>query len=187
MIWILNGVWRLSYLGSPSMDAGVAVDQGHSVDDLGVIDQHHGQHDHGHLHRQEVSVAHGVLPGAVPCILERLRLVRLPQLCYVVCQRIIWVRCREKSLEKYHVCRKFNTIDVSPGWREGRFWSEVLDSISLWGCPGRFFPACRCSGGRSEWWTVPLALLWQSSNPLNPVLRIDVMLYDNLTLGAVIG
>jgi len=81
------------------MDAGVAVDQGHSVDDLGVIDQDHGQHDHGHLHRQEVSVAHGVLPGAVPCILERLRLVRLPQLCYVVCQRIIWVRCREKSLD----------------------------------------------------------------------------------------
>merc|ERR1712156_180546 len=51
------------------------------------------------LHSQEVSVAHGVLPGAVPCILERLRLVRLPQLCNVVCQRIIWVRCREKSLD----------------------------------------------------------------------------------------
>ena len=77
------------------MDAGVAVDQRHDVDDLGVIDQ-----DHGHLHSQEVSVAHGVLPCAVPCILERLRLVRLPQLCYVVCQRIIWVRCREKSLKK---------------------------------------------------------------------------------------
>ena len=99
------------------MDAGVTVDQRHGVDDLGVIDRDHGQHDHGHLHRQEVSVAHGVLPGAVPCILERLRLVRLPQLCYVVCQRIIWVRCREKSLKE---CLSKTYYDRCLTWMERR-------------------------------------------------------------------
>ena len=95
------------------MDAGVAVDQGHSVDDLGVIDQDHGQHDHGHLHRQEVSVAHGILPRAVPCILERLCFVCLPQLCNVVCQRIVGVGCRKKSLlETFEVYEIYLDNDI---------------------------------------------------------------------------
>ena len=184
MIWILNGVWRLSYLGSPSMDAGVTVDQRHGVDDLGVIDRDHGQHDHGHLQRQEVSCPwraswcsplHSWAPPPRSSSTTLLR--RLPTDHLGSVQRE----------EPKNVCEKLNTIDVSPGWREGRFWSEVLDSISLWGCLGRFFPTCRCSGDRSEWWTVPLAFLWQSSNPLNPVLNIDVMLCGTLTLGAVIG
>merc|ERR1719234_421909 len=49
--------------------------------------------------KRKISVAHGILPRAVPCILERLCFVGLPQLCNVVCQRIVRVGCRKKSLD----------------------------------------------------------------------------------------
>ena len=182
MIWILNGVWRLSYLGSPSMDAGVAVDQRHGVDDLGVIDRSRSWPTWSRPSSQSGSLScpwrtslcsplHSWAPPPRSSSTALLRRLPTDHLGSV-----------QREEPKRNFCQKINLIEVSPGWREGRFWSEVLDSISLWGCPGRFFPACRCSGGRSVWWTVPLAFLWQSSNPLNPVLRID-----NLTLGAVIG
>merc|ERR1740116_119215 len=58
-----------------------------------------GSQDHPIPRRGNLSVAHGILPRAVPCILERLCFVCLPQLCNVVCQRIVGVGCRKKSLD----------------------------------------------------------------------------------------
>jgi len=102
-----------------AITAATIVDQGHSGHDEDIDHEHDAldednldnrklvikdmnyvqDQDHHPDQEEEISVAHGILPRAVSCILERLCFIGLPQLCNIVCQRIVGVGCREKSLD----------------------------------------------------------------------------------------
>ena len=89
-------------LSMDALTAATIADQGQKV-----VDQGHGAMDNLEERKffipdGENSVAHGILPCAVPRILERLSFVGFPQLSNIVCQRIVRVRCRKKSLKEIY-------------------------------------------------------------------------------------